>query len=192
MRKLFHTRNEGFTLAEMLVSMFILALVIGGAVSLFVSAFSSKRQVLAGQELVDQVSYLAEYMSRALRQAQKELSSGASACLSTPGLNYETVNSDTGIKFIDEEGDCRELKLEGTGILETNLSTAESVYLTSSDFKVTRFQFSVQGEGQGDLIQPRVTLLIEIHGQETVSGAQSSLTIQTTISQRHADIIEAL
>ena len=82
--------NKGFTIPELLVAMLVFSLVIGGATNLLIAGLAGQRRSLAMQELLDQSSFVAEYMTRAVRQAQKELfvPLPPDACLSTRGLNY--------------------------------------------------------------------------------------------------------
>ena len=91
-------KEQGFTLVELLISVAIFSLIVGGVVNILSSTFVVQRKSLASQELVGQTSFVAEFMSRALRQAQKEFN--APGCLSTIKDNYELFDTDTLIRFI--------------------------------------------------------------------------------------------
>ena len=172
--------SKGFTLPELLVSLFIFSLAILGAVSLLISAIGVQRRAGAQQELMDQASYLAEYMSRALRQAQKDLT-GSCLTVSGAGFNYEITQGGQGIKFINRLGQCQEFFLDvDAQRLKERISPQES-YITSDNLKVTLLGFNVSGAGQGDDLQPRATFAIELNGE---------VRIQTTVSQRKIDVPE--
>jgi len=180
-------QERGFTLIELLVAVAIFSLIIGGVVNILSSTFRVQRQSLASQELVGQTSFVAEFMSRALRQAQKELESPVE-CLSTYGYNYELFDSDTRIRFIDKDGDCREFYEENGKIKERNISLGGSVSdLTSDDLNVQILKFYIEGEEQTNDVQPRVTFYMNIEGRGTNGPA---IQLQSTISQRRYDVSE--
>ncbi len=186
--------SQGFTLPELLVSLFIFSLVIVGAGGLLVSSIGVQRRAGAQQELMDQASYLAEYMSRALRQARKDL---GPTCLSQSGRNYE-VSSDgiawiadgsgNRVRFINKNGQCQEFFLEGQRMKE-RIAPQES-YITSDNLQVTLLKFFISGASQGDNLQPKATFAIELKGKVLQAGVQPVTRIQTTVSQRKIDVPE--
>jgi prepilin-type N-terminal cleavage/methylation domain-containing protein len=178
-------KEQGFTIPELLVAVFAFSLVIGGAANLLFTGIAAQRNSLATAELIDQVSFAAEYMTRSLRQAQKELGTPP-VCLSARGLNYEVTQGGKGVKFLNIENQCQEFFLGGTRIKE-RLGTKEE-FLTSDNLQVTAFQFVVQGESQGDNIQPRATFLIQAQGIGSKPESKPTIQLQTTVSQRKADV----
>ncbi len=120
--------EKGQSLIEMLVAVAIFSLLSTATIGLLISAMQSQSRVLAVQELSTQASYVLEYMSRALRMAQKELNCTDQAdattcsCLNDVGVggygyNYEITSERTisgkdylgpGIRFINYEGICQE------------------------------------------------------------------------------------
>ena len=189
--------SQGFTIVELLVSLFIFSLVIIGAGGLLISGMSVQRRSGVQQELVDQASYLAEYMSRASRQAQK---AADAACLSQSGRNYE-VSSDGEVWLVDGSGDrirfvnrdeqCQTFFLEVLEVqrLKERIALDEQ-YITSNNLQATRLGFYVSGAGQDDNIQPRVTFVMELKGTAQQGGSQPVVNIQTTVSQRKIDVPE--
>ena len=59
--------NKGFTLIELIVVMTVFLLVIGAAMGIFISIVQNQKKILSEQELLNQISYVEEYMSKALR-----------------------------------------------------------------------------------------------------------------------------
>ena len=167
--------NKGFTILEMLIAVTIFTLVVASASGLFVSSLKAQRSTLAYQQLLDQTSYLMEYMSRAVRMAKKDITG---ACTGTAKLNY--VFSGQCLKFMNYKNpsQCQQFCLVGSRIVDENGN-----YLTASDLKVTSFNVSLSGQTQSDDLQPKVTVLLNIQGREN-----SKIKIQTTISQRNLDI----
>ena len=168
----------------MLVAVTIFTLVIGSATGLFVSAVRSQAKALAAQKLLDETSYVMEYMSRALRMAKKELSVPP-ACLTDVGYgyNYQVNAGADKITFINYQGVCQEFYLDGTQLKERKADVLE---LTSDKLKITSLRFNVSGaaaaQPPADYLQPMVTIsmIIEKAGPE--------IKIQTTISQRNLDV----
>lgn len=177
-------KGAAFTLVEILVTILIFSLIISVAMAIFVSFIRHQKRVLAKQELLNQTSYVTEYMSRALRMAKKD-SDGS--CLSQAGLNFENPLGDISrIKFINhlENDVCQEFSLEGGQLKETR--NGNTLPLTSSKFQINSLCFNLLGESQNDTLQPKVTIFMEIQ----VKGAEEppKIKIQTTISQRNLDV----
>ncbi len=200
MKKKFTYKKNGFTLVEMLVGVTVFSLTIGTISTLLISAVSQQRAVLSSQVLLDQTSYALEYMSRAQRAAQKELS--APGCLSSNGLNYEIpseyqINGDEnlgiGLRFINllQNNDCQEFFLQGTKLKykrSVGLPQESILDLTSDKLEVVSLKFNLIGKSQDDDLQPRVTILMEVKGKGEVEGSQR-IKIQATGSQRNIDVL---
>ncbi|KKW08344.1 MAG: hypothetical protein A3E08_00820 [Candidatus Wildermuthbacteria bacterium RIFCSPHIGHO2_12_FULL_49_13] len=186
------SKTAGFTLVEMLVAVALFALLGGIVFQFFVSGFVLQRNTLSIQESTNQVSFMAEYMGRALRQAKKELADPA-ACLTGVGRgwNYEVSPTNDSITFLDRNGICRHFLLSGNQIMEqistdhqaANFGAAQS--LTPLAMTVTNFRVVQQGADQQVALQPRVTFVIEAEGK----GAAAKVRVQTTISQRTFDVV---
>jgi len=160
----------------MVVAVAIFSLLVGVASSVFLSSIKNQKQGLATQEVLDQASYLTEYMSRSLRMAKKDMTGG---CTGTAKLNY-AFTDDQCLKFLNYNGICQQFCLDGTRLKDENGN-----YLTSASLQVSNFAVVLSGAVQPpiDYLQPRVTVSLNIAGQE-----QTSLKIQTTVSQRNLDV----
>lgn len=118
--------SKGFTLIELIVVMAVFLFVVGAAIAIFISIIANQKKVLAEQELLNQVSYVEEYMSKALRMAKASSSLDSEVtCFqeSNPdadkdGYVYLLTRPDTsadpsdkesgfyaGIKFLNQTGD---------------------------------------------------------------------------------------
>lgn len=173
--------SKGFTLIEMMVVTAIFVVFITAGSSVFFSFIRAQRQSLASQEVLNQTSYLMEYMSRTLRMATKDL---LGECISVK-LNYEETRAGKGLAFKNYEGNCQEFFLEtGTNRIKEAKDGSEN-YLTSPNLTVSSFNIVLSGEEQPplDTKQPRVTIFLEVLGEEG-----SHIEIQTTVSQRNPDI----
>jgi type II secretory pathway pseudopilin PulG len=179
--------KNSFTLIEILVVVAIFAFLITITLTIFTSGLRIQRRNLAYQQLLDQTSYLIEYMSKAIRMAQKDMDG---SCTGTATLNYamstDVVNGNGSerkcLKFKNYREECQQFCLvEGMRIKEIKKDSEN--YLTGLDLKVKSFDITLKGESQTDEFQPLVSIFLDIEGKE-----QSKIQIQTSISQRNLDI----
>jgi len=183
-------RKSGFTIIELIVGMVLFTLVVGAAVSIFLSIVKYQRQILAEENLLSQISYAQERISKALRMA-KEDETGYIYHLTRPVSGFYT-----GIKFINQSNNdaTQEFFLEN-GVLKEIINDSTPVPLTPESMDITKLRFGINGAdgcagieicpdgATGQDKQPRVTLLfsVKVAGSED----QTAKTIQTTISQRN-------
>ena len=186
-------KSKGLTLIEMLAAVTIFVIAVVAVSGIIISGIRSQRRVLATQEILDQASYVMEYMGRTLRMAKKELNCpGPQCCLTTSGNGYNYEGSGDNITFIDYQDNCTEFFLDttmGTGQLKKkDIMSGIISELTSPKITVNSFLVDISGEAQPltDFLQPRVTLFLELLGRESMG--QPKIQIQTSISQRALDV----
>lgn len=178
--------NKGFTLIEMVVAIAVFTLVVGAATGLFVSGLRAQRQSLATYELLDQTSYLMEYMSRAVRMAWKDditIGGLTNNCLSGDRVNYEF--SGQCLKFRNYKNNCQQFCLDGDRIKDESGN-----YLTSDALQVLLFNVNILGQYQPptDYLQPKITIFLDIKGKGLRPEDRPEIKIQSTVSQRNLDI----
>ncbi|MCD6233214.1 prepilin-type N-terminal cleavage/methylation domain-containing protein [bacterium] len=179
----------GFTLVELLVAMAVFSISASAIVGLFGSAVKIQMSVLERQSILDNISYSLEYMSRALRMAQKDL---GGHCIAK-GYNFQQLDGPSSVRFLNYDGDgkCEEFLLKDGQIMvrkssdnsKDNLSSPEP--LTSSRITVENLIFCLSGEEQGDELQPKVTIGAVLQSQK---GKTQEIRVQTTVSQRNLDV----
>jgi len=205
-KKLKHENGAGFTLIEMIVVITIFLFIVGAAISIFIFVIQNQRRVLAEQEVLSQIGYAEEHMSKALRMAT--IDKTGTCLVDHAGYQYLLTRPVggffTGIKFLnqsytDTENNpiCQEFYFDSaTGVLKeliNNNPDTSAVDLTSPKMKIESVRFAVNefggaissavGTSNKDGTQPRVTILLQVKvpgdNQEPVR------TIQTTVSQRN-------
>lgn len=172
-------KNRAFTLIEMMVAVAVFILAVTSISGVFVSGLKAQKQSLAYQELLDQTSYIEEYISRAVRMARKDM---AGDCLPAK-FNYEKTRGGKGLAFKNYQGVCQEFFWDQTLNRLKEAKGGEEQFLTSEALKIVSFDIELAGEGQADDRQPQVTLFLDIEG-----GEGANIKIQTTISQRNLDV----
>jgi len=177
---------------ELVVVVAILALVIVTTVSLFVSMIRSQKRILAEQELLNQSSYVIEYIGRAIRMAGEDIDG---ACLGTENIGKSYLLTDknednplgneySGIKFINSSNKniCQKFVLDlSYRIKESKDGGSTFGFLTADFLQVNFFHFKLYEDSS---TQPRVTVFMDIQIKGT-EGDEPRENIQTTISQRN-------
>lgn len=178
-------KEKGFSMVELIVVIAILMLIITSASDLFISMIQHQRRTLSSQELLNQTSYVVEYMSRALRMAKKDADG---TCLEA-GANYEITHSGSGIKFVNHSNEdiCQEFFWNSTEnrIEESKDSGVTYIPITSDSLIVNSFKVKLYGNSLGDTDQPRVVFAMDVQFQGSVD--QPRKIIETSISQRNLD-----
>jgi len=181
-----HMKQHGFTLVELMVAVAIFTFITAMVAGLFVAAIKAQRRILAQQELLDQTSYVVDYMSRALRTVRREIN--PPRCLSQGGISYELTHGVAGVKFVNAHGECQEFYFNNdTKQLKEAKEGAENI-MTSERLQILSFKIALAGESSADNFQPRVTFFFEAQRIGAKPEEQASIKIQTTISQRNLDM----
>jgi len=161
--------SKGITLIELVVGLAVFMIIIGIAVSIFISIIQHQRGLLAEQELTNQASYSVEYISRTIKGALKDETGN---CI-TAGDIYTLTNYDDtsyfygGIKFLTENNVCQEFFID-SGIVKEVKDGALPQEILADKFKVEYLRFIINGNkfldiaSGGDLVQPRVTIALSI------------------------------
>jgi prepilin-type N-terminal cleavage/methylation domain-containing protein len=203
--------SKGFTLIELIVVMAVFLFIIGAAIGIFIAIIQNQRKVLAEQEFLNQISYVEEYMSKALRMAAVDDSGNCLVDVTSPDKSPHPGNSFlltryntgsqmyTGIKFINASNNnvCTEFFIDNAVSgnanspmvlkeLKNSVDEHFATALTSSNMRIKSARFLLNGLANPTVegfVQPRVTVLLEI---EILGDSQGQTrTIQTTVSQRN-------
>ncbi len=174
--------KKGFTLVEVLVSLFVFSLMVGAITSSFITTIKTQRHILVEQKMFSEISYSLEYMGRQLRLAQKDLTGD---CIAR-GNNYFIDDNGRRIRFLNWDGQCQEFALVNISIVERISNNRRAVFppelrMTSSSINIEGLVFDSAGSNHGQgLNQPKV--LIVINGRSRDLGIP--IRIQTLVSQR--------
>lgn len=181
--------KKGYTLIELLVATAIFATSAILISQLFILSYRAQRKILVANQIAQGISYVIEYMGRAIRMAKKDdvtIRGIKKDCSGNPTdrVNFVVSASGDRIKFRTYKlNECQEFFLE-TGRIKERKGSLEN-FLTPDDLEVKTLKFIVQGDSPGDSLQPRVTIFLEIQKK---NQPQTKFSVQTTISQKDIDI----
>lgn len=194
--------DKGVTIIELVVVLAIFALMIIATASIFISAIQQQKGTLRDQELLNQVDYVIEYMSRTMRMAVNDTNGD---CLGPDyaGYDYVLTHFDSssgfyqGIKFSSSYDGCHEFFLDTDGILKS--LRPDDIYNILSpsqfnNFTIKYIRFIINGDKAwssnppSSLFQPRVTIALDVL-TNTASSPREKI-FQTTISRR--DLIKLI
>ena len=144
---------------------------------------------MSQSEVLNNVSYVSEYIVRALRMATKDITGG---CIGAKN-NFINPNGISTIRFLNYNNKCQECGLSGGVIYVKKSTTALAVNfgpeipITAGVNRMTveKLGFNISGNDQEDIFQPKVTFACQI---KSSVNAVNSIKIQTTISQRNLDV----
>jgi len=196
--KISKKNNLGFTLIEIIVVIAVFLLIVGTSVTIFVYLVRDQKRILAKQEIMNQVSYIIEKTGKALRMAKIDEDG---SCLGEGYENYvyRLTHFESGVyrgvKFVNQTNNdaCEEYYLLDS-VFYQKINSQEPVPLSSNKFEVSNLRFIINGDttlsqvGLQNYYQPRVTIYFQM-GQ--TSGSSLVQTVQTTVSQRNLNTIDA-
>ncbi len=186
---------RGYTLIEMIVSVGIFSIVMLVASGAYVKLVALDRQARATNDLVTNLSFATESMSRSIRTGTGYACTDASAVKDANGNS--TDGSCHQISFMDNNiGQPVTYRRNSTGTLgqcvgiasgSCNDSTA--VVLTDSRVAIAAggLDFYVRGVGANDGVQPWVTFTLTGTMPNGNTGNTLSFTIQSSATQRKTE-----
>ncbi|MDD2274424.1 MAG: type II secretion system protein [Candidatus Pacebacteria bacterium] len=181
-------RNKGFTLVETLVSIALFGMISLILVDILTASIKVQSRIIYSQELLEQSSYVLEYMGSKLRMAR---TSEGGDCLSE-NTTYNSTRGGSGLMFVSHDPAtdtylCREFYLDTDGLIKERVSSNESgnfgssSIIASPSFKIDNLKYEIYNDEPSK--QPRVTLILKMHKEEH-GGETSKITVQTTVSRR--------
>lgn len=164
-------KSRGFSMVELIVVLAVFMIIVSVSVSLFISIIRHQSIILAEQEMLNQASYVTEYMSRTIRSGIKDQTG---SCIDNPGNIYLLTHFNSasgfynGIKFITENNICQEFFLDDDNILKEIKDGQSAQSIFSDKFPLGYFRIILNGDKrlsvatENDLLQPRITFVLSI------------------------------
>lgn len=181
------SRAKGFTLLELIVSVGIFSVIILIVMSAYLRLVYLDRQARAMSDLMTNLSFVVESMSREIRTGQDyKCNTTGTNCAVTPGTTFRFTDSRATPRTITYS---LATDAEGKGQVRVTINGVTST-LTDPRVDVNKLDFYVQGVGTAgpDYRQPQVTFVL----QGTVSpdgGEPVDFSIQSSGTQRYLELI---
>ena len=152
-------KSKGFTIIELIVVMAVFLFVVGAAITIFISIVSNQRKVLSEQQILNQISYTQEYMSKALRMAKIALTESDLTCMGSGNSGYiylftrydVATQTFKGVKFINQSN----LDASGEPICQEFFIDHENPSDASTPLVVKEIK---DGVGPTDITSPDLTI----------------------------------
>lgn len=182
---------RGYTLIEMIVSVGIFSLVMLVVSGAYVSLIGLDRQSRATNELVTNLSFALESMSRSIRTGSNYVCSpGDSNGNSTDGSCHQITFTDNNLgQQVTYRRNSTGTIGECIGVAAASCTDANAIVLTNSRVQIggNGLTFYVRGVGASDQIQPQVTFTITGTMPNGNSGGTAQFSIQSSATQRRTE-----
>ncbi|MEO6536078.1 MAG: prepilin-type N-terminal cleavage/methylation domain-containing protein [Candidatus Paceibacterota bacterium] len=173
--------KRGFTLVELIVSIGLFIIVLTIAASAYLSLINLNRKARATNDLVSNLSYIVEAMSRSIRTGTNYQCGGLGGGNCSTGNNTFTFTNDRAqsITYLLKSGG-----VIGQCIGSCTQSSADP--LSDQRITVTNLVFYVQGVGasSADHMQPRVLFTVSGTITPDTQSVPVSFTIEGSATQR--------
>ncbi len=170
-------QRRGFTLIEMIVSVFLFSMVIVIATGALVSILGANRKAQTVKSVMNNLNFTLDSMTRSIRT----------------GAHYDCTpspcNPSAGtpeFSFTDTDGRDVTYRLNNsTNRIERDLDKEGFLSLTSPGVVVKQLRFYVDGESTTDTEQPRVLIIVQ--GEAGEGKTLTAFNLETMVSQRVLD-----
>ena len=175
--------NKGFTLVEILVAVALFTVIASFSTGAVLSIFDANNRARASKTVVDNLNLAIEDMVRTVRFGNN-FHCGNSGNLASPTNCPDSSGSD--LLDVTFKGDVIVYRLNGTAIQKSSDGGSNYTDITSPETSIDYLRFYVFNSQSSDNKQPYVVAVIKGHSGNKIT-AQSSFSIETTISQRVLD-----
>jgi len=197
-RQNFVKKSFGFSLIEVIVAVALFSVVMVVAIGALLTILDANRKAQSIQAVVNNLGFALESLSRTARVGDTYYCHPGSANPTpVPGnaisMSQDCAGGGTFFAFEGYGGDPNDTgdqiiyRLNGTRLERSLDGGSNFVRLTSSEVEINNLMFYVIGSETGDLLQPRVLIVLE-GTAGIVERTKTRFHLQTTITQRVPDI----
>src|SRR3989344_7344850 len=161
--------NKGFTLIELIVSMFIFSIIMTIVTSVFIQSLQMQRKAQNFQRVEENIRFVLESMAKEIRVSEID-SLSPNTCSQEITMDHPSYGRIT-----------YRYNSSSDSIERYNNSTSLYERITSNTILIPSFDVCIQGASDGDLKQPRTTIFVSVKSKSEKDDA--IINLQTTISQ---------
>jgi len=163
--------QAGFSLVEVIISIFVFSLLLIVVSSIFVQTLKLQRRGFAAQKVQENSLFILETMAKEIRVSRV---ANQNAC----DLTQLTITH-------PQQGTIIYTFVGASGTVQKTIG-GQTFTISSSSVIFRRLSFCVVGSGASDGLQPRVTVIARV--EDTKGDLPIPFDLQTTISSReHSD-----
>lgn len=176
------SKENGFTLIEIMTSVAVFAVVMTISMGSILSVLNANRKSESLKTVMDNLNLSVESMSREMRFGNK-YHCGLSGDFLVP---QNCSSGDTAVAFVANDGTKIVYRQNGTTIEKSTDEGLSYVPVTAPEITIVDLKFYVLGASSADHLQPKV--LIKIKGSAgTKESDKTDFTVETLVSQRSLD-----
>jgi prepilin-type N-terminal cleavage/methylation domain-containing protein len=188
------TSHRGFTLLELLVSVALFTIVVTIIMAAYVNLISLDRKARATNDLVSNLSFVVDSMSRSIRTGKNYSCAGGTNCPSGGTyFSFTDENCRSVVYLLRSDntiGQCVGAPDLGPTCSPSLVSCNSTIAtpLTDPRITVSTLRFYTQGVGTGDGLEPRVIYTVSGNIKPDSNTAPITFTIEGGATQRLLDL----
>jgi prepilin-type N-terminal cleavage/methylation domain-containing protein len=160
--------QAGFTIIEILVTIFVFSVLITVVIAIFVRATALERRIVSVQRIQENAMFIIESMAKEIRVSDIGNQDSPTCTATTLTMIHPIYGTITYSRDVNGN-----IQRQAGGLTRI---------LSSSDVQFTRMNFCISGSGLTDQLSPRVTILLSLRNR---TGVIVSADLQTTITSRN-------
>ena len=189
-------QKQGFTLVELIVAIGMFSVVVVGATDLMLTTFNTQAKAIAVKDVIDNGRFTLELMTRELRTATGVVFTAIPpANCPRNGLEFTSYNQPIPEErfYYWEDTDSDGLPDAIMRVVMPNAGPVDCAAVVPQQFTsrgvvVESWILRIVGNNPGPTDgQPRITMGFVIHSRDPRYGAETKMTIQTTVIPRGRD-----
>jgi prepilin-type N-terminal cleavage/methylation domain-containing protein len=178
--------SRGFTLVEMIVSVFMFTIVMLVAVGALTSVLDANRRAQSNKVIMNNLHFALESMTREIRVGTDYVVTGAQGSSNFSftdkdgcGITYDLIDT-------NDDGNNEIVRSVDAANPTCTKDASTDIPLTAGEAHVTTLEFYVSGTDSGDQEQPHVIIIVRGIAGST-ERTQIPFNLETFVTQRFLD-----
>lgn len=184
--------QRGFSLIEMVVAVALFAIIMLVAVGALLSLVDANRKARALESVMNNLNVSLDSMVRAMRMATHYNCGGT--LIPDPGTGADCASGSTLFSFAPYGSDPSEqservaYEFQDGRLYRSQDGGLNSIAITAPEVLIEDMRFYTIGTVQGDIVQPKVVIVVKGSAEAENAKSRTTFYIQATAVQRALDI----